>query len=97
MNQQTPSDERRARISAMLHRAEMLLSEAQHETVQAQVLLARRDLDEAFQWLQQPNADSRPRILKIVDLMLSLAQSRLQMVADGLKKFGPDATLLQLD
>jgi len=96
MHQQTPSDERRARISAMLHRAELLLSEAQHDTVKEQVLLARRDLDEGFQWLRQPNVDGRPRILKIVDLTLSLAQSRLQLVADGLKKFGPHATLLEL-
>ena len=81
----------------MLHRAELLLSEAQHETMKEQVLLARRDLDEGFQWLRQPNVDRRPRILKIVDLTLTLAQSRLQMVADGLAKFGPDATVLQLD
>ena len=97
MHQQTPSDERRARINAMLHRAEMLLSEAQHETVTEQILLARRDLDEGFQWLRQSSIDTRPRLLKIVDLLLSLAQSRLQLVADGLKKFGPDVLLLQLE
>lgn len=80
----------------MFHRVEMLLSEAQHETVKEQVLLARRDLDEGLRWLQQPNVDGRPRALKIVDLLLSLAQSRLQMVADGLSKFGPDVMLVQL-
>ena len=97
MNRQTPSEDRRARIEAMLHRAEMLLSEAQHETTKGQVLLAQRDLDEGFQWLQQPNIDGRPRILKIVDLTLSLAQTRLQMVADGLRKHGPDVTLTHMD
>ena len=96
MNPQSPSHERRARIEAMFHRVEMLLSEAQHETVKEQVLLARRDLDEGLRWLQQPNVDGRPRALKIVDLLLSLAQSRLQMVADGLSKFGPDVMLVQL-
>jgi hypothetical protein len=97
MHPQTSSDERRARINAMLHRAEMLLPEVQHDTAKEQILLARRDLDEGFRWLQHSNIDGRSRALKIVDLLLSLAQSRLQLVADGFKKFGPDVSLDQLE
>lgn len=59
-----------------------------------QVRLAQRDLDEAFQWLQNENVDTRPAVLKIVDIVIDLATYPLDMVTEALRKYAPDAMLI---
>ena len=77
----------RQRIDARRRQAEMLLSVASHDTVNEQVRLSLRDLDEALAWLhRKPTASS-------IHLLLELATWRLETVREMLRSGGPDARL----
>jgi hypothetical protein len=45
-------------------------------------------------WLNEPDIDTRPSILKIIDLLLDLATWRLTMVGSNLETYGPGAKLI---
>ena len=94
MSDPSPRRQRLTRVAAQQLEAERLLSTATHSTMRAQVRLASRDLDEALLWLNETDIDSRPSILKIVDLLLDLAAWRLTMVGSSLKAYGPSARLI---
>jgi hypothetical protein len=87
----TPSDRRRQLILERKRLAEALMRHAVHETLEHQLLLAIRDLDEALEWLDQDNIDHRPFILRIVDMELELAMARLIAVQQALEMYGLDA------
>ena len=67
---------------------------ATHTSITAWILLATRDLNEAETWLDKPDIESRPYILKIADFAIALANDRLEMVDFTLQMHGRDATLI---
>ena len=72
------------RIHARRTQAEMLLSLASHDTVNEQVRLSLRDLDEALAWLHRtPTAPP-------IRLLFELASWRLDTVREMLCSGGPD-------
>ncbi len=93
------ADERALRLRriADLHsEAIRLLAAATHETMKKQVQRASRDLDEAAQeWLWREPINPRPITLAMVDVLIEVANFRLQIVADILKERGPGASLPQ--
>ena len=72
------------RIQARRRQAEMLLSLASHDTVNEQVRLSLRDLDEALAWLHR-----RPTC-HAIQLLLELASWRLDTVREMLCSGSPD-------
>ena len=91
MNASTPTQIRTAQIEGLQAVAARLLATAKHQTMQEQVRLASRDLDEGLRWLREDNFDARLPFHRIVDLTIDLANWRLNMVSDALQKYGPDA------
>ena len=87
----TPAQQRRDRIEALVVEAERLLASANHESIKEQVQLASRNLAEASTWVRQGNFDSRPSIMRIVDRILDLAETRLRLVDEALTAHGSDA------
>jgi hypothetical protein len=66
--------------------------EATHETVQLQVHLALRDLDESVLWLDRED-EVGPAARLIANLTLSLATARLEVVRRALETYGTDTAL----
>ena len=75
----------RERIEAKRRQAEMLLSVASHETVNDQVRLGLRDLDEALHWLHRKPSTSP------VHLLLDLATWRLNTAMRMIRSEGAEA------
>ena len=73
------------RIDAKRREAEMLLSVASHDTVNDQVRLGLRDLDEALEWLHR-NPSTSP-----VHLLLDLATWRLNTAIRLMRSEGGEA------
>jgi hypothetical protein len=91
MIEQTPSEQRRSPIQALQTQADRLMAIAQHDSVKAVIRRACEALDEARDHLCEPNIDSRPSLLGLIDMCLDYAESRLQRVDKALCLHGPDA------
>jgi hypothetical protein len=91
-----PPEKRRATILESLRsRAAQLLRTAGHEAMQAQVLSAIRDLDEAALWLDRlETSEEGPYLLRLIDLATDFASFRLVMVRRALDTQGTDAKAL---
>ena len=75
----------RERIDAKRRQAEMLLSVASHDTVNDQVRLGLRDLDEALDWLHRKPSTGP------VHLLLELATWRLNTAMRTMRTEGAEA------
>jgi len=91
MFEDTPSQQRRSPIQQLQTRADRLMRAAQHDSVKAVITRACEALDEALEYLTEPNIDSRPSMLGLVDMCLDYAESHLQRVDKALSIHGPDA------
>ena len=79
------SEDLRRRIEAKRKQAEMLLSVASHDTVNEQVRLGVRDLEEALSWLHRKSGPGP------VHLLLDLAAWRLNTAMRLVRTEGAEA------
>jgi hypothetical protein len=93
VNEATPRELRLAEIDKLRSDAAKLLDKAKHRTLQEQIRLARLDLDDAFDRLHEPRADTSESILTIADMSITLATWRLNTIGDALRRNGPHAKI----
>ena len=86
--------ERAANIAYFRAEADRIYNAVRQPPMKLQVTMALFDLAEAEKWLERKNIEKQPAILKIVDLAISFAESRLKMVSDAFEQYGPDATMV---
>jgi hypothetical protein len=84
-------DSKQQLIAAAEDRAAKLFDAAPDEATKERVQQAARDIGEAVMWLNQPHAESRPYILRIVDLTLELVNAKLTAIERALRYGGPGA------
>jgi len=84
-------DTKREMIAAAEERAAKLFDAAPDEATKDRVQQVARDIGEAVLWLNQPHAESRPYILRIVDLTLELVSAKLTAIERSLRYGGPGA------
>ncbi len=92
MSHPTPRQQQLAQITVLRTRAVQLMSLANHRTMQVQVRMALRDLDEALIWLNAQDVVHRPLLLKIADRAAEFAALRLALIEKALADYGPDVT-----
>jgi hypothetical protein len=73
----TPRQQRLALIDAIRQRTDILLSGSNEKRVNTSVRYAVRDLDEAVVWLRRQNIDTAPHLLRMVDIAIRCAATRL--------------------
>jgi hypothetical protein len=87
---ETPSELRRATITAMRASAKRLMTAAQDDSTKAAIGQALEDLDQASGYLTEPHIESGKPLLALVDMAIRQASYRLHAVAKGLRLYGPD-------
>jgi hypothetical protein len=88
----TPAQERVRRLKDLKSLADRLMTQVLHPSMKRQITLALHDVREGLVYLAEPEIDRRPSILRIVDLTITLAAARLDMVGDALEDYGPNLT-----
>lgn len=68
-----------------------LLESARHPDLRAFVQRAFAEIDEAEEWLQHADVDTRPALLAIIDMDLAFAEYRLHATKCALRFHGRDA------
>lgn len=85
------TDLMRHRSVALRQRGGALLEVATHDTIKAMVRRGLLDVDDADARLNQRDAANRPQVLKLVTVVLDLADRRLTAITEVLQAYGPDA------
>jgi hypothetical protein len=88
----TAAQERGRRLKELKSLADRLMTQVLHASMKRQVTLALHDIREGLSYLAEPDVDRRPSLLRIVDLTITLAAARLDMVGDALEDCGPNLT-----
>ena len=89
----TPAQERARRLKDLKSVADRLMTQVLHASMKRQITLALHDVREGLVYLAEAEVDRRPSLLRIVDLTITLAAARLDMVGDALEDYGPNLTL----
>ena len=88
-----PFNHRFDMIELLRTEAAQLLTTVTQQAPQQQLHLALRNLDEAETWISSNVTDS-PEINALIELLLELAASRLQIVGEAVRAYGSHATTL---
>lgn len=92
----SPKQQFTAQVTTLQRVADRLLCVMTEEAVKSQLRLARRDLDEAADWMQRyEDFDGRPSIMHIVEAILTLASARIDRVNWALKAHGERAAFIE--
>lgn len=88
----------RVEATALQTRASRLAALATDTGMRQQVTVTGRDLTEALDWLDRygDSFDHRPSVIKIVEWLLGLTTARLDLVEDGLARYGNGARLVDV-
>ena len=81
-------------IELLRTEAAQLLTTVTEQAPQQQLHLALCNLDEAETWVSSNVADS-PAINALIELLLELAASRIQIVGEAVRAYGSQATTLK--
>jgi hypothetical protein len=86
-----PIDHRLDAIELLRTEAGLLLTCASQEAARQLLQSAVRDLDEAETWVRSLEGPDCPPIIGLIDLLMELAATRVQVVAEAVRAYGPDA------
>ena len=86
-----PIDHRLDAIELLRTEAGLLLTSVSQEAARQLLQSAVRNLDEAETWVRSLDGPDCPPIIGLIDLLMELSATRIQIVAEAVGAYGPDA------